>query len=92
MAAYGLIARTRGLVTSGLWMAAIAGILFVVGAWFFEGVFAGEERFVDAGNWWPVAAIAVGAVIVLASFLRPRQATEPPQQTASPGSSSPQPG
>jgi hypothetical protein len=92
MALYGLLARTRGMVTSGLWMAAIAGVLFVVGAWFFEGIFAGEERFVDAGNWWPVAVIAVGVVIVLASFLRPRQASESTPSTGTPTSSTPLPG
>ena len=91
MALYGLLARTRGMVTSGLWMAAIAAFLFVGGAWFFEGIFAGEERFVDAGNWWPVAAIAVGAVIVFASFLRPGRTTEPPPPPDSATASSPQP-
>ena len=92
MALYGLLARASGMVTSGLWMAAIATVLFVVGAWFFEGIFAGEDRFIDAGNWWPVAAIAIGAVIVLASFLRPRQPTDSTPAPRAPTSSTQQPG
>ena len=92
MTLYGLLARTPGMVTSGVWMAAIAATLFGVGAWFFEGIFAGEERFLDAGNWWPVAVIAVGAVIVLASILRPRAVTEPPRPAEPPTPSSPRAG
>ncbi|HEX4898103.1 MAG TPA: hypothetical protein VFV53_07040, partial [Candidatus Limnocylindrales bacterium] len=76
--AYGLLTRTRTMITSGTWMAGIAAIMFVVGAWFFEGIFSGDMRFAELGTWWPVTLIAIGAVIVLASFLRPRLAPSAP--------------
>lgn len=71
MALYGLLARERGMVTSGLWMAAIGAILLAAGAWFFEGLFAGEPRMVDAGSWWPIAVIVVGALLMLRAVLVP---------------------
>ena len=78
---YGLFTRASSLISSGLWMAAISAIMLIVGAWFFEGIFAGDLRFAEIGEWWPVAIIAVGVVIVLGSFLRLRPAstrTAPP--------------
>lgn len=48
-----LLARQRSMASSGLWMAGIAGALFLVGAWFFEGVFAGDREIIDAGNCAP---------------------------------------
>lgn len=69
LALYGLYARQAAMVRTGTWMAVIAGLLFVVGAWFFEGIFAGDQRIIDAGNWWPVAVIVLGAVIVVRAFL-----------------------
>lgn len=79
---YGLLTRASSLVASGLWMASISAIMLVAGAWFFEGIFAGELRFAEIGEWWPVAVIAVGVVIVLASFLRrPRTMSPAPPTT-----------
>ena len=79
---YGALTRTSGLITGGLWLAAIGAILLIVGAWFFEGIFAGEERFAESGNWWPVAAVAIGAVILFGSFVRPRLTVSPPPANA----------
>lgn len=63
---YGLLAQVRGMVVSGLWTAGISAGLFIAGAWFFEGLFAGEERrLIDAGNWWPVALIVLGVVVAI---------------------------
>lgn len=78
MLLYGLLTRASSLVVSGLWMAAISTVMLFVGAWFFEGIFAGDLRFAQIGEWWPVAVIAVGVVIVLASFLRRRRLVSPP--------------
>jgi hypothetical protein len=91
MALYGLFARARGLVTTGIWMAAIAAILFGFGAWFFEGLFAGEDRIVDAGNWWPIAVIAIGAVLAMRAFLAPARADAPPAPSAPEASTPPAP-
>lgn len=70
-ALYGLLARERGMVSAGLTTAGIAAALFLAGAWFFEGVFAGEPRPTDASTWWPVAVIALGGLIVLRAIVLP---------------------
>jgi hypothetical protein len=75
---YGLLARERGMVTTGLTMAGIAAALFLAGAWFFEGVFAGEPRPTDAGVWWPIGVIVLGGVIVLRAALPSR--SDPPDR------------
>jgi hypothetical protein len=69
---YGALTRSAGLITSGLWMAGISGVMLVVGAWFFEGIFAGEMRFAEIGNWWPVVLIVVGVAITVGAFMRQR--------------------
>lgn len=74
---YGLWVADRRMWTTGAWLFGIAAGVFVVAAWFFEGLFAGEERFIDAGNWWPVAVIVLGAVIALWAFVRPAVVDEP---------------
>jgi hypothetical protein len=71
MALYGAFASARGLVTNGLWLAGITGVIFAVGAWYFEAVFAGTPPLLDAGNWWPLAVIGVGAVLVVRALLAP---------------------
>ena len=85
---YGLLARARGMVTTGLTMAGIAAALFVAGAWFFEGVFAGEQRPTDVGAWWPMGVIVLGGVIVLRAvlFSAPRSSSsgEPVARPAEP--------
>jgi hypothetical protein len=69
MVLYGLLTGTRRLVSSGLWMAGIAAVVFAAGAWFFEGIFAGEQRPLDIGNWWPVGVMVLGALIVIRAFI-----------------------
>jgi hypothetical protein len=85
---YGLLARERGMVTTGLTMAAIAAALVLVGAWFFEGVFAGEPRPTDVGAWWPIGVIVLGGVIVLRALLpspsRSSSSGEPAARPAEP--------
>ena len=75
--AYGAFAADRRMWIAGAWLAGIAGAIFVVGAWFFEGLFAGEQRFIDAGSWWPVAVIVLGVVIALSAFVRPPRLSGP---------------
>jgi len=70
MALYGLFARERKMVTTGTTMAAIAAGLFLVGAWFFEGIFAGERRLTDVDAWWPIGVIVVGGAIVLLAVVQ----------------------
>ncbi|HET7182371.1 MAG TPA: hypothetical protein VFI15_09090 [Candidatus Limnocylindrales bacterium] len=68
---YGAYAGVAGMRSAGTWLAAIGALLFVAGAWFFEGLFAGEPRPVDIGNWWPVGVIVVGAALALWAIVRP---------------------
>jgi hypothetical protein len=63
MAVYGLATRTRRLVDTGARMILIAGALFVVGWWYFGGLFASGEPPIDIATWWPLALIGVGVAI-----------------------------
>lgn len=83
MATYGAITRTRPLVTSGTWMAGIAFGLFVAGAWFFEGLFAGEPRPLDLVNAWPIGVMVLGVLLILAAILRRSSGAAPPDHTTS---------
>ena len=74
MALYGLLAKRRSIVNAGLWMAGIAGPLFLVGAWYFEGIFRGDPRFAQAGDLWPVAIVAIGVALVLRVVVLPTRA------------------
>ena len=90
-ALYGLFAGERRMVNAGTTMAAIAAGLFLVGAWFFEGVFAGERRLTDMDAWWPIGVIVLGGVIVLLAAVQraptvPGGAVGPP---AAPGTDQP---
>jgi hypothetical protein len=77
MTMYGLLAGARGLVTSGSWMAGISFGLFLVGGWFFEGLFAGEQRPLDVANWWPIGLMILGALFVIRAVIT-RPETMPP--------------
>jgi hypothetical protein len=66
---YGLYASEGAMVRRGLLLATIAAVLFAVGAWFFEGLFAGDVR-PDSLELWPVMLIVLGGLIVLSAFLR----------------------
>lgn len=77
MILYGLLFRTRGLVTSGLWVGGVAIVLFGVGAWYFEAVFMGGQRYADLGAWWPVALVVLGAIIAMRALIGPRMGSSP---------------
>lgn len=67
---YGAFARDGAMIGRGLWMAGIAAVLFVVGAWFFESIFAGDEPWRQV-DWWPVGLVLIGAIVLIGAFLRP---------------------
>ena len=81
----------RDMIERGIWMAAIGGLLFAVGAWFFEGIFAGEPR-PQGIDWWPVGLIVIGGIVLAGAFLRPRdpEAVNTPRPPAPPASSATQ--
>jgi hypothetical protein len=78
LALYGLFATQRSMVRTGSWLVVLGGVLFIAGAWFFEGVFAGDQRVIDAGNWWPVGVIVLGAIVLARAFLFQRADRTPP--------------
>ncbi len=93
LVAYGLYSQQRPMLRSGLWMAGIAGSLFVAGAWYFERLFAGQLDGLDPSEWWPVILMAIGAVIAARAIALPRshaaissdpQAVPAPQPDAAP--------
>ena len=84
MIVYGLLTGARDLVRTGLWLGSIAAVVFVAGAWFFEGVFAGEPRPADIGDWWPVGVIAIGAVLVVRAVLFQGRSVAPPADGSKP--------
>ncbi|HTK45483.1 MAG TPA: hypothetical protein VL749_09055 [Patescibacteria group bacterium] len=78
--AYGLYSRSSSMVRGGTWMAGIAALMLAIGAWFFEALFAGGIR-PELGEWWPIAIVALGAVIVLrAMFTGDRRREGAPKQ------------
>ena len=74
---YGALARDGAMVGRGAWMAGISALMFAVGAWFFEATFAGEQPWRNV-EWWPVGLIVIGAIVLVAAFLRPAATTPPP--------------
>ena len=72
---YGLYARRGSMVRGGVWMLGIAAVLLAVGAWFFEAIFAGSVR-PELTEWWPIAIVAVGAILVLRAALRAGAASD----------------
>ena len=72
MAVYGALTRATELVRQGLRLMAIAGALFVVGAWFFEIVFeTGRVPFdLDTELWWPLGLMAFGGLVVIGALFR----------------------
>jgi FtsH-binding integral membrane protein len=88
MAAYGLLTHTGELVDKGVWMVVIAGVLYIVGWWYFEGLFATGEQPVDVATWWPVALIAAGAVVAIRALFAAHGAA-PPTASDTEGESTP---
>jgi len=68
---YGQFARSAGMVRAGEWVAGIAGIALLIGAWLFEGLFTGATPFVDVGSALPVLLVVIGAVLTMWALLRP---------------------
>ena len=69
MTAYGLVFRQSELVRGGLALAAIAAVIFVVGFWFFETLYDSGRVPAELETWWPVALIAVGAVVLIGGMV-----------------------
>jgi hypothetical protein len=70
---YGALTRHGELVRQGLRLVIVATGLFLAGAWYFETIFGSGRVPVDLEAWWPVALIAVGALVVVGELARPRR-------------------
>jgi hypothetical protein len=64
MAIYGLALGNGEFLTRGLRMAAVFGVAFAVGLWFFESLFRTGRAPLDLGVWWPLLVITLGVLIV----------------------------
>jgi hypothetical protein len=69
---YGLVFGERGLVGTGVTMAAVGAGLFLAGAWYFESIFSSGRAPFDAGATWPVVLIFVGAALLAGAIVRSR--------------------
>lgn len=80
---YGLFAHEEGMVRGGVWTSGIAAFVFLAGAWFFEGVFAGRVR-PEIADLWPLAFVFVGVALVIRTFFLPGTRRDtPPSPDAS---------
>lgn len=62
---YGLLSSETSLVHRGLRLMAVALVLFLAGAWYFESVFAQGRVPIDLGQWWPVVLVGLGLLTIL---------------------------
>jgi hypothetical protein len=67
MTVYGSAAKVAGLRTSGLWVAGVAGALFLAGMWFFETVYSSGRAPIDLATWWPLGLVVAGIGVTIAS-------------------------
>lgn len=79
MVVYGTIASDSGLLAAGTRMATISALLFVVGLWFFGPVFTNGRPPLDLDAWWPIALVAVGALLLVSALIAPRGRAVPPR-------------
>ena len=80
---YGLLTGHRDIAGTGVRLAAVAGVLFVIGFWYFNAVFETGENPIDIGAWWPVVVIGIGALVLGRAVLMPSV----PARTSSAGAS-----
>ena len=89
MAVYGQLTRTSELVDKGVGLVVIAGVLYIVGWWYFEGLFSTGEQPVDIGTWWPVVMIGAGAVIAIRALFAARRGSAQPTASDTEGGATP---
>ena len=77
IAVYGLLTGHRDIAGNGLRLAAVAGVMFLIGAWYFSAVFETGENPIDVDTWWPVAVVVIGAFVLGRAVLMP-PAPRPP--------------
>ena len=68
---YGLLTGHRDIAGTGMRLAAVAGVLFLVGAWYFNAIFETGRTPIDIAAWWPVVVIGIGALVLGRAVLMP---------------------
>jgi hypothetical protein len=76
---YGLLYREQKLIGDGLRLTVISALLFAVGFWYFETIFATGRVPIDLGAWWPLALVALGIAALAVGILNVRRT--PPDAT-----------
>jgi hypothetical protein len=87
---YGLLTRHRDIAGTGVRLAAVAGVLFLVGSWYFNAVFETGRTPIDVNAWWPVVVIGIGALVLGRAVLMPSAPSRtPPTDAAANGGGRP---
>lgn len=70
LAIHGWRFSRHDLVSVGVRLAAVFAGVFVFFAWFFETIFRTDEPPFDLGISWPIALVAIGAILFVVGLLR----------------------
>lgn len=71
MSVYGLLTGHRDIAGSGVRLAVVAGLLFLIGTWYFNAVFETGRIPIDIGTWWPVVVLGLGLLVLGRALLMP---------------------
>ena len=71
MSVYGLLTGHRDIAGSGVRLAVVAGLLFLIGTWYFNAVFETGRTPIDIGTWWPVVVLGIGLLVLGRALLMP---------------------
>ena len=80
---YGLLTGHRDIAGTGVRLAAVAGVLFLIGSWYFNAVFETGENPIDMGSWLPVVVIGIGGLVLGRAVLTPSARSRTPTADAS---------
>jgi hypothetical protein len=71
MSVYGLLTGHRDIAGTGVRLAVVAGLLFLIGTWYFNAVFETGRTPIDIGTWWPVVVLGIGLLVLGRALLMP---------------------
>jgi hypothetical protein len=79
---YGLLTGHRDIAGIGVRLAAVAGVLFLVGAWYFNAIFETGQNPIDIGAWWPMVLIGIGVLVLGRAVFMPSAPSRTPSTDA----------
>jgi len=71
MSVYGLLTGHRDIAGTGVRLAVVAGLLFLIGTWYFNAVLETGRTPIDIGTWWPVVVLGIGLLVLGHALLMP---------------------